>query len=159
MEITSTVIAEGPVSAVVEAATSVAVSLIAVETPVIIIAEVASPEIVTVSKVPASEVVVPEAPVVAEAMESRAAEPVTIVEVFKMMEAKAAVHIKRPVVDGMRVIEVVPGARANKDAVGEPLRAVVAIRRAAKRIRGIEPVFAHRGCIVNAVSRPYLYAD
>src|SRR5580765_1243862 len=158
MEISSAVIAEGAVSAVVEAAVSVA-TLMAAVTPVIIIAEAASSEIVTVSKVPASEVVVPEAPIIAEAMESRAAEPVTIVEVLKMMEAKATVHIKRPVVDGMRVIEVVPGARADKDAVGEPLRAVVAIRRAAKRIRGIEPVLAHRGCIVNAVRRPYLYAD
>lgn len=112
------------------------------------------------SKVPASEVAIPEAPVVPEAAEARAAEPVTIVEAFKpAMEAKAAAYIKRPVEAGMRVIEVVPGACADKDTACEPLRAVVAIRRAAKRVIRIKPVFAHRGCIVNAVSRSYLYAD
>jgi len=150
MEVTSSVITESAVSTIVEAAVSViAESLIAAETPVIVIAEATTPEIVAV----------PEAPVIPEAAESRAAEPVPIVEAFKSMEAKAAVYIKRPVEAGMRVVEVVPGACADEDTVCEPLRTVVAIRRAAKWIRGIEPVFAHRGCIVNAVSRPYLYAD
>ncbi len=66
----------------------------------------------------------------------------------------AAASWNGPVEAGVRVVEVVPGPCANKDAVGEPFRTVVSVRRAAKRIGGKKPVLAYRGRVVNTVTRP-----
>lgn len=165
-------IAESPVSAIVEATVpAVTESLAAAETPMIVVSAAAS-KIITVPETSASKIIaVPEpstskvvavskSPVVApETPESIATEPV-FMEAYKFaMEAKATVHIKGPVEASMRVVEVVPGPRADEDTVREPFRAVVSVRRAAEWISGIKPVLAHRRRIVNAVTRPYLYAD
>src|SRR5579864_9805003 len=58
----------------------------------------------------------------------------------------------------MRVIEVIPGAGADEDAVHEPLRTPVAVRRARVRRIRIEPVLTYRRRVVGirTVSRSNL---
>jgi hypothetical protein len=59
----------------------------------------------------------------------------------------------------MRVIVVVPGTRSDKDSLGKPVGAVIAVRGATKRIRGIEAVGADRRGVVDAVTWANLHAD
>lgn len=51
------------------------------------------------------------------------------------------------------VIEVVPGADSDEDAVHKIIRAPVAVRRTAIRIVGIKPIIANRRRIVETVVR------
>jgi hypothetical protein len=77
---------------------------------------------------------------------------VLAVELFKpAAEAKAAIHVKRTVVRGMSEVKVIPRTYADEHAVHEVARTPVPIRRAAKRIRWIKPVFTYRWRIVNSV--------
>jgi hypothetical protein len=146
----SAAIVEVTSTAVKAAFAAAAESLTTAEMSAIVISEASASEVVAVSKTP----------VIPEAAESVMAEPVAIMEAHKFaMETKAAAHIKRPVEAGVRVVEVVPGPCADKDAVREPLRTVVSVGRAAKRIGGIKPVLAHRGRVVNTVTRPDLHSD
>lgn len=82
-----------------------------------------------------------------------------IVMIMEAVEPEAAIEVKRAVIHRTRVIEVVPGAGADKHAVNKPVGAVIAIRRAAKRIVGIKTVRADRRRVVYAVSRPDLHAN
>jgi hypothetical protein len=85
--------------------------------------------------------------------------PAEIVTIMEAVEPEAAIEVKRAVIHRTRVIEVVPGARADKHAVHKPVGAVIAVRRATKRIVGIKTVRADRWRVVYAVSRPNLHAN
>ncbi len=86
-------------------------------------------------------------------------EPLFRTEMFKPWPEAKAVYIKRTIVRGMRVIKVVPGTSADEHAIHEPVRPVIAIRSAAKRICRIEPVLADRRCVVKPVGRAYLHPN
>jgi len=89
--------------------------------------------------------------IVAEAFPAEAAEP--------FMEAEATVEIIRAIEPRMRVIKVVPGTGTDKHAVHEPVRGVVTVRGASKRITWIKTIGANRRSVVNAVARANLHAD
>src|SRR5689334_10546560 len=100
--------------------------------PASVIEIVAAVESASAIKIVLVELMPPELPE-SPIMEPRVAEdePVAIVEA---MDIPHAAEVIRPVIRRAHVIKVVPGARADKHAVREPLRAVIAIRRTAKRI-------------------------
>jgi len=89
--------------------------------------------------------------IVSEAFPAEAAEP--------FMEAEATVEIIRAIEPRMRVIKVVPGTGTDKHAVHEPVRGVVTVRGASKRITWIKTIGANRRSVVNAVARANLHAD
>jgi hypothetical protein len=96
----------------------------------------------------------PESPI----MEPRVAEeePIAIVEA---MDIPNAAEVIRPVVRRAHVVKVVPGARADKHAVRKPLRSVIAIRRAAKGIRRIEPPFTDRRRVIDPITRADVHSN
>jgi hypothetical protein len=101
-----------------------------------------------------------ESVIVTEAAESvMVMEAMEVVTIMEAVEAEAAVEVKRPVIYRTRVIEVVPGAGADKHAVHKPVGPVIAVGRAAKRIVGIKTVRADWRRVVNAVTGPDLNAN
>jgi hypothetical protein len=77
-------------------------------------------------------------------------EPVAIMEA---MAIPHAAEVIRPVIYRTHIVKVVPGAGADEHAIHKPLRPVVAVRRAAERIVGIEPPLANRWRVVHPVIR------
>ena len=89
----------------------------------------------------------------------KAIKPIAVEPLKTRPETKSTVEIKRAIVCGVNVVKVVPGTSADKHSIHKPVWAVIAIRRAAKRIRGIKAPLAYRRRIVNPVRRTYLYPN
>src|ERR1700743_1166477 len=93
------------------------------------------------------------------APELTATEPVRAKGAIAAVESKAPIEIERPIETCVRIIEVGPGADADEHAVNKIIWAVIAVRRAVKRVCGIEAVFADRRRVVEAVRWADLNAD
>ena len=118
----------------------------------------------TVAAMEAVEAFAPEVIMIAEMMiiemmEAIVMERYRVEAVESVMKTEATIEVKRTVERWMYVVEVVPGARADKHAAHKPVGAVITVRRAGKGIRWIETVGADWRGIVNAVTWADLNAD
>jgi hypothetical protein len=103
---------------------------------------------------PESAVTAAESPIFA----TEVLEP-TVETIEAIMEAEPAADKEAPVIGWVRIIEVVPGAGPDEDAIRKPFRSPITVRSAPKRIVGVIAVRTDGWRIVQPVARTDLHAN
>jgi hypothetical protein len=136
--------------------------LISVVAPSAVVVPTAVPAAVVEFTVSAEVIVstAPPAMVVPVAVPVPAAEAVASDAIIVIVVAEMGADIViTPIKLRVRVVEAVPRTGADEYTIHEPLRAPIAIGRAAERIVRIVPVGAHRGRVIKPVVRTDMHSD